>query len=172
MRRLFLVSVVLVACLALVGCGSSADTGSDAVSTGPDTSPALDGGVVRVVLGWDEPVDMDLEIWDADGQNAVTAAGIENEDVTDGTAGTEYFDFAGDYAEGEYVVSVYFAEETNIADEANVILTVTKADGSTQTRSRTIAWEEGSDQWHAFKIDGATGEIEDVDEIVETEVKE
>ena len=119
MRRIAMVLIVLLTCLTLVGCGSSTDSGESPpdkdVTQGPDTTPALEDGVVRVTLGWAEPVDMDLEVWDADGQTALTSAGNENEDVLDGTKGREYVDFTGDYGEGEYVISVYFAEETHAA---------------------------------------------------------
>lgn len=178
MRRVLLALLVLVMALSLTACfggsdgdsGDSSDAGSSAM--GPDNNPAVEDGVVRVTLGWDEPIDMDLEIWDAAGENAETAAGLENEDIMDGTEGREYFDFTGAYSDGEYVVSVYFAEEMNVVESANATLEVIKADGSTETRSSEIMWEEGSDQWHAFSIDAATGDIADIDEFIETVVED
>ncbi len=188
MRRATLILLVLVLSMMLVACGSSDSSdgvvsppnetsgpgsSSTAGAQGPDTVPALSDGAVRVTLGWDEPIDMDLELWDSLGENALTSAGLENGgDVTDGDTGREYLDLTGDYATGTYVVSVYFAEEENVVDSATATLTVYKADGSTEVRSRSIAWEKGSDQWHAFEIDAATGDIVDVNEIVEVEVTE
>lgn len=186
MRRVLLVVLMVVLGLALVACGSSDNPGdvgsppddaSDALSTtaggqGPDNTPDRVDGVVRVVLGWDEPIDMDLEIWDSLGETAITAAGLEGVDVVSGDDGREFFDFTEDFASGRYVVSIYFAEEENIVDAATATLTVLKADGSTEIRSRSIAWEEGSDQWHAFEIDGATGDIVDVNRVIQIEVTE
>ncbi len=141
----------------LAGCGGDAE------------------GATQVVLSWDEPVDMDLEIWDPTGEGALTSAGLTNEDVFDGTEGSEYFDFVdhgetGDFSQGEYVVSVYFAEETDEIAEADILLTVTQPDGTVLTREGTVYWEVGRDQWHAFRVDAATGAIEDMDEFIETEV--
>ena len=174
MRRVVLVFLVLVMALTLGACSLLSPSDSDeATEASSDSSlPAVEQGVVRVELAWTDPVDMDLEIWDAGGQAAITSAGLENEDVTDGTEGSEYFDFTGDYAEGEYVVSVYFAEETNVVDAARVTLIVTNTSGETETYTKTISWEEGQDQWHAVKIDATTGDITVVDEIVESEVTE
>jgi len=172
MRRVVLALLVLAMALTLSAC-SLLGSSDEATEASPDSSlPALEKGVVRVELAWTDPVDMDLEIWDAGGQAAITSAAIENDDVTDGTEGSEYFDFIGEYSDGEYVVSVYFAEETNVVDSASVTLIVTNSSGETETYTKTISWEEGLDQWHAIKIDAATGDITVVDEIIESEVTE
>ena len=172
MRRMMLALFVLAMALMLGAC-SLLGSSDEATEVTPDSSlPAVEKGVVRVELAWTDPVDMDLEIWDAEGQAAITSAGLENEDVTDGTEGSEYFDFTGDYAEGEYVVSVYFAESTQVIDSAEVTLVVTNSSGQVETYSKTISWEQGQDQWHAVKIDAATGDITVVDEVIEAEVTE
>jgi len=170
-RTSFLVlslSALLIASTTLVG-GCTDDPTSDS-SPISDSTTAADSpcGVTQVVLAWDEAIDLDLEIWSGDGEGALTSAGLENEDVIDGTQGTEWIDFTGELADGEYVVSVYFAEETDIVPSAIAHLTVTKTDGSTLVRTKEIMWEEGWDQWHGFRIDAETGDIEDIDEFIVT----
>ena len=172
MRRVVLALLVLAMAFTLGACSLLGSSGEAEEAASDSNLPALEEGVVRVELAWTDPVDMDLEIWDAEGQSAITSAGLENEDVTDGTEGSEYFDFTGEYAEGEYVVSVYFAESTNVVDSAGVTLIVTNSSGATETYTKTISWEEGQDQWHAIMIDAATGEITVVDEVIESEVTE
>lgn len=180
MRRILVLLVMLVFAVSVVGCslgGGGATTpekvpSGDSASQGPDTAPALEEGVVRVTLGWDEPIDLDLEIWDENGENAITSAGMESEDVMNGEEGREYFDFAGDYVSGTYVVSVYFAEEQNVVDSAKATVTVFGPDGTTESVVTTMQWEEGKDQWHAFSIDAATGQTTTIDQVVTIEVTE
>lgn len=180
MKRSTLVVLALLLVLAISGCGGTSgssggqtsggsSSGGEAAST---SAPKPEPGTVQVALSWDEPVDVDLEVWDAEGQEAVTSAGIVTEDVTNGESGDEYVDFvkydSQDLSSGEYVISVYFAEETNTVDSTTVTLFVTSADGDVETRTHELMWEEGKDQWHAFSVDAETGEITDIDELVET----
>lgn len=127
----------------------------------------------RVSLRWDKPVDVDLELWNAAGEAALFRASQKQpgcEDVTNGS-GEEFFEFRrfgdDDYSTGSYVVSVYFAarQDESITD-ANVTLTVRRPDGGVETRRKTVYWERGTDQWHAFKIDAATGRIESIDRFI------
>ncbi len=156
--------------------GTTTDPGgsTEAAGTmGPDTTPALIDGVVRVELGWDEASDLDLEIWDAAGENLVTRAlTVNGADITDGTQGREYFDFTGEYGTGTYVVSVYFAAQNSAPDSAVATVIVHKANGDTETRSQQILWDPGQDQWHAFSIDAQTGDIVDLDEFIDIETTE
>ncbi|GAB4277097.1 MAG: hypothetical protein Kow0056_08250 [Coriobacteriia bacterium] len=187
-RKAILAAVLVVALastLGLTGCffGSS-DSGTDTGGTNP---PVASGGStsqsgstsgatpVRVTLAWTAPVDLDLEIWDADGAEALYPAWqFEGEDVSEGP-GEETFQFT-DYADadlssGVYTVSVYFAEEENVVEEADATLTVTYADGSSTDYPITIYWEPGRDQYHAFTVDAATGEVTMVDEYIEIETQ-
>lgn len=159
------------------GTEGTTDSGEGATGAagemGPDTTPALAQGVVRVELGWDEASDLDLEIWDATGENLVVRALTENgADITDGTQGREYFDFTGDYDNGTYVISVYFAAQNNAPDAAVATVVVHMANGDTVTRSQQILWDPGQDQWHAFSIDASTGDIVDMDEFIDIETTE
>lgn len=142
-------------------------------ATAPSGTPAR-SGVTRVELSWSERVDMDLEIWNASGQNLLERSfNLCGEDVKDGTAGREWFEFrrfdaSDDYSSGVYVVSLYFAArpDNSSVDQARATITVTKPDGTTLTRQKTINWDPGRDQWHAFSIDAATGAVTDKDEFV------
>lgn len=170
--------LLVVFALLVTGCGllpGGDDGADDGTSGGGGTSGS---GVAKVTLSWDEPVDMDLEIWDNAGENAMFAASsYGGEDVQDGSA-DEFFEFKQygeeDFSAGKYVVSVFYAgrpDDSNV-DSVGVTLTVEMPDGSTDVRSGTVFWETGQDQWHAFRIDAATGAIEDIDQLVEIEVTE
>lgn len=174
MKRTLLIVLGLFTVLAVVGCGGDGDT---AAKFGPNDAPAPAEGVVQVALVWDQAVDLDLEIWDENGVNAITSAGLSNDkDVLDGTKGAEYVDFITyedtDLSTGTYVVSVYFAEEAEVTDSATAQLIVTNAEGDVSEYEGTVKWAEGSDQWHAFEIDGATGEFTEINEYVQIEVTE
>jgi uncharacterized protein YceK len=173
MRGLRLLVVLLVAMVALSGCGLL--PGVD--DTGDDPSPSEGSSIVKVTLSWDGPSDMDLEIWDNPGDDLLfRASEYIGTDIIAGDDGDEFFEFrqygSDDYSAGSYVVSVYFANEEEVADSATVTLTVMKADGSEVTRTGTVYWEPGRDQWHAFRIDAATGDFEDIDEYIEIEITE
>ncbi len=172
MKRTSLIVLALFVVLVVAGCG-----GGDGatVEFGPNDAPSPDDGVVQVALVWDEPVDLDLEVWDKDGVSPITAASIENGvDVFDGTEGAEYVDFTdeAELSSGTYVVSVYFAEEAGDIGSAEVQLIITDSDGDVSEYEGTALWEEGKDQWHAFEIDGATGEYSEIDEYIEITVSE
>lgn len=179
-----IIVVVLLCCLgsgiALVAGGVSLfEDAVDEISTsegGAAIVPGTTSGTVRVEMQWDEPVDMDLEIWDGSGEEALTSAGMENNDSFNGLEAGEYIDFknlsGADLSSGRYVVSAYFAEGSGDIPSANVTLIVTKADGSTTERTGVVYWEVGMDQWHAFEIDAQTGEITDIDEFIDIEVSE
>lgn len=173
MRSLRLFAILLVAMLALTGCDllpGTSDSGDD-----PGTSDGT--GVVKVTLSWGGPADMDLEIWDNPGDELLfRASEYIGTDILKGDDGDEFFEFrqygGDDYSAGSYVVSVYFANEEEVAESASVTLTVVRANGSEVTRTGTVYWEPGRDQWHAFRIDAATGDIEDIDQYIEIEVTE
>lgn len=150
-----------------------------ALTVTPATSAASNRQPVRVSLRWDRPVDLDLEIWDADGVHLLHRAfsqprlNIRREncgtDVTDGY-GEEYWFFKrtsiDDFSSGEYVVSVAFPPTSGTATTAaTATLTITQPDGSTVTRSRLV--QMGKTNWHAIKIDAATGAYTIVDKIIE-----
>ncbi len=154
------------------------------VESVPTTTPGTDpgssattpstAGVTRLDLTWNEKVDMDLEIWNAAGENLLDRAfNLCGEDVKDGTMGREWFEFKrysdeDDYSSGTYMVSLYFAArpEGSTVEQASATITVTKPDGSTVTRQKTINWEPGRDQWHAFTINAATGAITVKDQFI------
>ena len=144
----------------------------------PDTSSG-EPGAVKVTLSWDAPVDMDLEIWDSQGQNLLFRVFDKiGSDCSDGSA-DEYFIFqkygAEDYTAGKYVVSVFFFTDdstTTSLTSADITLTVTKADGTVETIPKTIYREEGRNQWHAFRIDAATGAMETIDDYLEIEYQQ
>lgn len=186
MKRYLLVVLTLLLLIVVAGCSPSGGTSPDSSSRSKDSdsdsdssatsAPKPDEGTVQVALSWDEPVDVDLEVWDEDGQEAVTSAGLVTDDVKDGEDGDEYVDFVEydeqDLSAGDYVISVYFAEDEGEIESTNVKLIVTKADGTTDVRTRKLLWEKGKDQWHAFSIDARTGDIEDIDQLVETVTEE
>jgi hypothetical protein len=172
--RLFALILAVLAVFAMAGCDLLPGGGGDG---GTDDGGSSSDGDVRVELAWDDEVDMDLEIWDNQGENALFAASsYAGTDVTDGS-GTEFFEFKQygdeDFGSGKYVVSVFYAGQPEDGDipSVPVTLTITKPDGSTETRSGTVFWEAGQDQWHAFRIDAATGAVEDIDELVEITVE-
>lgn len=171
------VAVLLLCCCGVVGSilffGESLEdvtgTSEPGGVTQTETGGATGSAPVAVWLSWPEGVDMDLEIWDASGDTQLTTASfLVGEDITDGSMGEEYFEFASydieDYSTGEYVVSVYYADFSDLEGEANVTLSVQKADGSTETWAKTVMWDPEFDQWHAFRIDAVTGETVEVDE--------
>jgi hypothetical protein len=172
-RSLSLLALALCIAFSFTACGKTAP---GAAPSAPAAAPA---NPVKVSLSWDKPVDMDLEIWTADGTRLINRAFPgENWPATNcgqdvKTGGTpEYFTFVKvgetDFSKGEYVVSIYFAGRDDASiSEALATVTVTKADGSTEVRTRKIQWEQGQDQWHGFKIDAATGRIiEDLDKFI------
>jgi hypothetical protein len=174
MKRSLLLVLALFTVLAVVGCGGGDDA---AVEYGPNDAPEPGEGVVQVALVWDQAVDLDLEIWDENGVNAITSAGLlTGSDVLDGTKGAEYIDFTDyedeDLSSGSYVMSVYFAEEAETVASANARLIVTDADGDVTEYDGEVMWEQGSDQWHAIEIDGATGEFSEINEYVLVETPE
>lgn len=151
---------------------ASPDASSTAASTTDASSTPATAGVVKIVLSWDQAVDMDLEIWNASGENLLKRAfNLCGEDVKDGN-GTEWFEFKDygndHFSTGRYIVSLYFANrpEGSTVSQATATLTITKADGTTETRQKTISWEPGRDQWHAFSIDAATGNIRNKDQFI------
>ena len=127
-------------------------------------------GNVSVWLSWEEPVDMDLEIWDASGDEFLLSSfSVFGEDVLNGALGDEYFEFRAtdydDFSSGSFVVSAYFADmEATQGDEAWTTLSVQDVDGRVTTYSKWILWEPGYDQWHAIRIDAATGDTTPIDE--------
>lgn len=161
---------------------TSAPTGAPTAPTAAPTSPA-GAQPVKVELSWDKPVDMDLEIWNAGGTSLVHRAFGQQtdsihfkgencgQDITSGLAGQEYWYFKKtsdeDFTVGEYVISIFFAGmENSGVSEATAHVTVTKPNGQTITRQRLIQWEKGKDQWHAFRINAATGDMVDIDKII------
>ncbi len=171
--RSLILALIVVLALTVTGCGLL--PGGD--DSGDDTGTTSGSDIVKVTLSWGESVDMDLEIWESQGDEALFAASqYASEDIFSGADGDEFFEFRvyedEDYSVGEYVISVYFAEEEDVVDDVRVTLEVRKSDGSTITRTGTVYWEPGRDQWHAFRIDAATGDIEDIDELIEIEVTE
>lgn len=146
--------------------------GATSESSGSDQSTAAQP--LRIELTWDEEVDMDLEIWDAAGENLLERSfNLCGEDVKVGSDGREWFEFKkysdeDDYASGNYIVSLYFADrpEGSTVEQARATLTVTKTDGTTVTRTKVIDWEPGRDQWHAFSINARTGAIVDKDRFI------
>lgn len=159
--------------------GSIPVAAPDSTATTPDvpvtpdgsvTAPAAGTGKVRVELTWSEPIDLDLEIWDAAGQNMVLRSSkVCGSDVQSG--GTEYFVFdrygSDDYTRGTYVVSVYFANSQR-PPTASVTanLKITLPDGRSVQRSGVVHWERGQDQWHAFSIDASTGALSDLNRYI------
>ncbi len=133
--------------------------------------PPAGTGKVRVELTWSEPIDLDLEIWDAAGQNMVLRSFNKcgSDQSTGGTP--EYFVFdrygSDNYTRGTYVVSVYFANrERPPTASVTAGLKITLPDGRTVRRSGVVHWERGQDQWHAFSIDAATGAITDLNRYI------
>jgi hypothetical protein len=150
------------------------DTEPGATSNIPSGTPATvpTGGVTKVVLSWTADVDMDLEIWDRGGENLKHRAfNLCGTDIKKGSDGPEWFEFKSypdvDYSTGEFLVSAFFAgRENNSITSAAIKLTVTRPNGSTVERTKTIQWDPGKDQWHAFRINAATGQITDVDRFI------
>lgn len=165
----FALVFALVLVTGLAGCDLLTG-GEDDGAGGSD--PGETEGVVRVTLSWNEAADVDLEIWDADGEETLVGpAHFGRTDIEKGADGDETFEFKShdgkDFGRGQYVVSVYFADEETGVERANVTLTVDKRSGVTVTRTGTVYKELGRDQWHAFKIDATRGDIEEIDAYVE-----
>jgi len=124
-------------------------------------------GVVTARLEWDVNADLDLEIWDASGENQLNnASSLIGEDVSSGLDGYEYFEFkdygSEDYSTGEYMLSVYFWD-SEVVDSAEARLTIQDKSGDTAIYTKTIMWEPGFDQWHAVRVNATTGDITVVD---------
>lgn len=155
LRILALVALVTLASL-LSGCDLLA---------GGTPAPDADGSV-KVTLTWDDPVDLDLEIWDEDGRTFMASAGWYGTDVTEGP-GQEVFEFEQqdehDFSRGVYTVSVFYADDDEAVD-VPVELTVEDPDGDKVTREGTAFSDVEQAQWHAFTVNAATGDIEVVDE--------
>lgn len=153
---------------------SVATTEASSSSSSSDAPAAAEAGPVKVTLSCDQPVDMDLEIWDEPGKKMIARSfAYCGKDVVDMTQDQEYFVFdrydTRDFSTGEYVVSIFFnARKDTSIKEAKVRIEVKRSDGGVVTRERTILWEKGHDQWHAFRIDAATGRIEDIDDFIST----
>ena len=150
---------------------SSSDTTAPGSMVTDDRGLVGEAGDVAVWLSWDEPVDMDLELWGASGEEFLGSAYLyAGDDITVGGAGDEYFEFRAydveDFSTGRYVVSVYFAglDPSGTRDSAYVTLTVQDRDGRVQTFKKTVLWEPGYDQWHAVEIDAVTGAVTPLDE--------
>jgi hypothetical protein len=161
-----LVALLLAASLSLTGC--------DLLAGGTPVEPdePTDSDAVAVSLSWGEDVDLDLEIWDEDGEEYLASAWwYDSDDVTDGSD-NETFDFTDqegrDFGESTYTVSVLYADRDSGVDipEVPVTLTVEDASGEREIVSGTVYWDADRVQWHAFRIGAQTGEIVDVDEHV------
>lgn len=178
---LIVVVALLVCCLVGVGLfyfvGRNAGEIGRSLSDSPgpgamsvqDQGYVGESGSVAVWLSWDTPVDMDLEIWDAAGENMIAAASeYAGQDITSGADGDEYFEFTTyrdrDFSTGEYVVSIYYwGSDDGSNPDTEVTVTAQDADGRVQTFTKTVKWDPGYDQWHAFRIDAATGAITPMD---------
>jgi hypothetical protein len=152
-------AAMLMLALSATGCGSG------------DGDTASEEGVAVVTLDWEAPVDMDLEIWDVEGTQQLSAAWQQGEDVTTGGEGTETFEFVdfeeGDFSTGEYTVFVYMADDMGHTEEAEFEVNVTDADGDVTTYTEMLSAEVPNNLWRGFKIDAATGEIlEELNEYV------
>ena len=137
------------------------------------TGPAQQAtGAVLVWLEWDEPVDLDLEIWDASGDEYLTNASfLIGDDMQTGGSGYEYFEFKDygteDYSAGEYVVSVYFAGFDSTDRPAEARLTIQTPSGQLATYSRTVLWDPAYDQWHVVRVEPGTGRVTEIDRFAE-----
>ncbi len=110
-------------------------------------------GELAVVLQWEDPVDLDLEIWSKDFNFVGTASSLnESPDVYDGEMGEEWFVFRNEFSSGRYVISVYFYDVTDIF-AADVSLVVYLPDGQTKKVQGSVLNYHPFDQWHALLID-------------------
>lgn len=178
-RQVAVLTMAFALVFSFTACGKPAPAAPAAAPTTPAAPATAPAAPVKVSLTWDKPVDMDLEIWKADGSQLIHRAFAgENWSATNcgadvSTGGeAEFFNFVKvgeeDFSKGEYVVSIFFAGRTDPSiNEALATVTVTKADGTSEVRTRKVQWQEGQDQWHGFRIDAATGRIvEDLDKFV------
>jgi hypothetical protein len=166
-RWIGLVAIAAMLALALSAAGCDSDDGGS----------TAEEGVAVVELTWESPMDLDVEIWDSEGTQQLTAAWAQGHDVTSGGEGTEYFEFiefegtdegtGGDFTTGEYTVFVYVADDAGETEAADFELTVTDAEGGVTTYSEAVTAEAPNNLWRGFRIDAATGEIvEELDEFV------
>lgn len=127
-------------------------------------------GITTVWLEWDEPVDMELELWDASGEEYYDVAySYGGENVTTGGLEPEYFEFKNydmeDFSSGEWVISVYFSSlDADLDEAANVTLTLQDSSGQVTTFEKTVKWDPSYDQWHAIRLDASTGSYTLLDE--------
>jgi hypothetical protein len=178
-----IVAVILLCCCTTIGVGywlfQSGNIGDIGRAVGGDAPPPAtssdegmvgEAGTVAVWLSWNEPVDMDLEIWDASGEEFLTSAyAYSGNDLTTGGQGEEYFEFTSyagqDFSSGEYVVSAYYVgSDSGNNPDAMVTMTVQDVNGNVQSFTKTIKWDPGYDQWHAGRIDAGTGTFTQLDE--------
>ena len=179
------VGLILCCCISAFGLlwsgvlGDAMDLGELTNVAEPDAAvyeqvsgPTGGSETVAVWMSWDDDTDVDLELWDSSGNAFLgNSAAFGGDDVTSGGAGDEYFEFVdhgsdGDFGSGSFVVSTYFVDGS--ADETDVTVTVQSADGSVETYTRTVQYLPPYDQWHAFRIDAATGDTEVVDVFYES----
>ncbi len=130
-------------------------------------------GELGVLLEWDGPYDLDLEIWSPERSYKGDASWLgRSPDAHDG--GREWFVFRDyglhDFSSGRYVVSPFFAgPETD--DSVTARLTVVLPDGRRQTFRQEVGYWPPYDQWWALEVDADSGtalELEPFGEYLES----
>lgn len=122
-------------------------------------------GELGVLLEWDGPYDLDLEIWSQERAYMGDASWLgQSPDAH--TGGREWFIFQDyghqDFSGGRYVVSPYFAgPETS--SEVTAVLTVVLPDGQEHVFSETLSYWPPYDQWWAVEVDVDAGTVSVLD---------
>ncbi len=122
-------------------------------------------GEVGVLLEWDGPYDLDLEIWSQERAYMGEASWLgQSPDAYRG--GQEWFVFRDyghqDFGGGRYVVSPYFAgPETD--DSVTAKLTVVLPDGQEQIYQQDLNYWPPYDQWWAVEVDVDAGTVNMLD---------
>lgn len=120
----------------------------------------------KVVVSWEQPVDVDLKVYDMSGnswsehkdRDATGGAGEQSETL-------EFTEYEGaDLSTGRYQIAVFYAStgDTDLS-EVDVTVSLTLPSGAVVERSGWVDFDSMSDEWYVFELDPATGEYSELD---------
>lgn len=156
--------------------------GAQAPSTGTYSGKA---GEFAVVLSWQGPADLDLEIWDED-FNFLGVSSLlgDGPDIANGTHGEEWFVFKKypdkrgtrdsdqqwNFSRGRYIVSPYYYGPEGGSGPVEATVSIHFPDGRRETISRELLYEQPYDQWFAILVDVSRGSFKILDFFLEGEL--
>ncbi len=167
---LVVASVLLLLCCCIGYVGYVAYVNSEEEPATVPVEPATAAETPYTTLTWDEAVDLDLEIWDSEMDDQLSAAWDQGEDVK--SAGTEEFyfedftpsaDFSdGQFSTGTFGVTVFMHDSFGITEDVEFTIVVHDVFGGQSEYTRTVNVAEPENFWEGFLIDAETGEILEV----------